>query len=331
MFPNINTFPSYPIHQFEIVQTEKELAVLSLYESAQKNPEDAYQLGKMYLDQTQEMVDPDVKEAIRHFEMAYANGHSGAAFELGCIYREGRESIAEDLLKSEQYLMAATKAGFPGAATVLGQIYLVGGKGVEQDIKTAKSLFDVDADQHHHAQAFIELGRMHRDGLETTKDAEKAKLYFQMGIDKNNPEAMTEMGKMIREEGEDMAAKQLFEQALSLSHFDAGTELGCLYRDGGNGIEQNFYAAENYFDQGIKTPAKRRSYAAHQIALIAAEKVQSYDHQFRHHVALRYFEHAIMLGNKEAPADAIRIGNEYLKQNPELASKYLKIAAAALR
>jgi TPR repeat protein len=114
-----------------------------------------YHLARHYYGQD------DYRNALRCYKQAAESGISAAAYELGCMYDDGK-GVDKDEEQAMHWYVEALKGGDPDAANTLGVRYMFG-SGVDQDRELAYRLFETAADQGHEI-AMINLQNLQEMG-----------------------------------------------------------------------------------------------------------------------------------------------------------------------
>ncbi|KAI8878617.1 HCP-like protein [Backusella circina FSU 941] len=146
---------SSPYDNDSMINDEKKELFELLMDEEELTPEQSYILGYLY--ESGEVVDPDYKQAFKHYKYASDHGDISATCNLGYLYENGYNSEG---LKSERNYPAAielyTKAAQRGNAQAqynLATLY-ERGYGTKENILEAIHFYKDAADQdHHEAQA----------------------------------------------------------------------------------------------------------------------------------------------------------------------------------
>lgn len=200
-----------------------------IYETmADTYPEAAYQLGCMYkrgVLSTPFM--PDYSKAALYFQMAFDNGYTDAAKELGMLYFNPTGGFRKDFVKAQKYFKIAAQTGNVDALYMLGYMYSYGH--VEKNLPLAIEYFEKAAERghvlsaahlallyqipecHNYEKAFqycnyaahcgdtpseFVLGTLYLSGRGCEPDADKAYLCFQHAAENGAPEARAMLRQM---------------------------------------------------------------------------------------------------------------------------------------
>ena len=86
------------------------------------------------------------KKTIELLEMAAKGGHSGAQYQLGQYYVQGRRGLTQSDKRAIEYYKLAANQGDPTAQNFLGLMYAEG-KGIEQSFSKAREWWTKSAAQ----------------------------------------------------------------------------------------------------------------------------------------------------------------------------------------
>lgn len=182
--------------------------------AAQHHPAAQYWLARHY----QHAPRPDLARSHMLYQQAAAQGLAEAHWQLGNQYRHG-QAVEQDHAKAIEHLRQAAESGLRGAQTALAellqqqgehaaafdwfqraadhhdpdahaalaQIYLLG-QHTERDPALARRHAEAAAARQH-PEALRLLGDIHRYGLGTEADAERARGYYQHAADLGNSAA----------------------------------------------------------------------------------------------------------------------------------------------
>ena len=191
-------------------------------------PNAAYQLGLMYkrgVLNTPFM--PDYSQAARYLQIAFDNGLTSAAHELGILYFNPAGSFRKNFVKAQHYFQIAAENGDMASHYMLGYMYFYGH--VEKNIAQSIEHFETAAmhghvlsaahlaliyqmpEYHNYEKAFqyckfaadcndtpseFVLGTMYLSGRGCDPDADKAYLCFQHAAEHGSPEALMMLKQM---------------------------------------------------------------------------------------------------------------------------------------
>ena len=127
------------------------------------NAEEAFHLGKFYLDQK------DASKAARIgelFQKSSDQGNGNAENELGLLYLTGK-GVAKDVDKAKALFEKAAEKGIDGAIHNMGVLYL-SGQGVAKDPKKAMEYFEKAAKKNNKDSQYV-LGMLFQKGREPEK------------------------------------------------------------------------------------------------------------------------------------------------------------------
>lgn len=151
-----------------------------------------------------------VGDAVAALEYAAGQGVPGAIWKLGRIYADG-DGVAKNELRALEYFRSLTKAhaydpvGTPHARFVanafvaLGQYYLEGiaNSEVKADPALAYGMFRHAATYFGDPDAQYQVGRMHLQGLGTTKDAVQSARWLRLAAELGQRHAQALLGSML--------------------------------------------------------------------------------------------------------------------------------------
>ncbi|KAK8892308.1 hypothetical protein M9Y10_029533 [Tritrichomonas musculus] len=226
----------------------------------------------------------DINKAIYYYSMAANQNHPNAQANLGHIYYDGKY-ISKDINKSIHYFTLAANQNFLSAQLNLAIIFYEG-MHVIQDIKKSIHYFTLAASQHY-PQAQYYLALIYYFSEYVARDVNKAIHYFSLAANNNHPEAQLDLGilyymqkdikkgiyyimlsskngnkqanfshgfllhegKNIKKNLED--AIHLYKEASSFNNQYAKNNLGIIYKNGCDEIQQNSGKAIEYFREAI--------------------------------------------------------------------------------
>ncbi|MDR3285708.1 MAG: sel1 repeat family protein [Holosporales bacterium] len=141
-----------------------------LHGAERGNSEDAYRLGKIYV-QT-----GNIENAVKMFERASLQKHPKAAYKLAVIYEKG-ELVPIDLAKAERYYKEGAINGHPDCAYIVSKLLEI--EAQKNPLKSKEILEEafqlkIDASNKGHSIAAAEVGYAYA----AQNNHVKAKMYF---------------------------------------------------------------------------------------------------------------------------------------------------------
>lgn len=131
-------------------------------------------------DMAKDLLDPakQPQEVIRYYEMAYENGHAGAAFELGMMYSQ-TWFPRHDYVKAMNWMEKAAQGKFYRywAANALAHTYAVGKNGVPVDDEKAAYYTEIHA-QTGAPLSMVLTGLHYAKGIGVPANAQEAAKWF---------------------------------------------------------------------------------------------------------------------------------------------------------
>ena len=121
----------------------------------------------------------DYQSAYAEFRKAAAEGHAGAQYHLGMMYRRG-QGVRTDPAKAVVWYRGAAEQGHVGAQFWLGWMYRRG-RGVERDYGEAARWYGKAAEQGH-AMAQHNLGVLYRQGKGVPENRVEAYKWFSLFV-----------------------------------------------------------------------------------------------------------------------------------------------------
>jgi TPR repeat protein len=204
--------------------------------SAELGSSDAMnQVGLRYL--AGEGVEKDEPQAAEWFRKAAEKANAAGAYNLAYSYAEGR-GISQDRGQAAHWYTVAAElndaAIQPVAFLQLGKLHR-DGKGVAQDLTQARALFEKAAAQGN-AEAALNLGDMYSAGVTVPADAAKAATFYKQAADGGDARAAFAYG-FVLEHGQgvsrdDAAAARYYAAAARQNHALAENNLGMMYAQG---------------------------------------------------------------------------------------------------
>lgn len=178
----------------------------------------------------------DFSGAVGQFQAAYDEGHVRAGYMLG-RFRQLGVGVERDPAKAIPYFEAGTKKGDPYAQYSLAKA-LIAGNGVRQDVDRGMKLL-TSAAEAGHTYAMNQLGFEYRNGNHAKQDLARAVSFFEKSVNRGDVWGMVNLGLLYRDgKGVDRdaaRARDLFEQAEKGGQPEAGTLIGQLLLDTGEG------------------------------------------------------------------------------------------------
>ena len=150
-------------------------------------------------------------EAAKWYQMAAEQGDSGAQYNLGVMYRDGR-GVPQDYAEAGEWFLKAAEQGIAAAQFNIGVMY-AGGEGVPQNHTEAVEWFYLVAEQGYGSAQFT-LGLMYGIGKGVPKDNvpvhmwltlaaaqghEKAQKSREIAAKRMTPDQIAEAQRMARE------------------------------------------------------------------------------------------------------------------------------------
>lgn len=199
------------------------------------SPDAMNQVGLRYL--AGEGVDKDDAQGAEWFRKAADKGNAAGAYNLAYSYAEGR-GISQDKGQAAHWYTVAAELNDPAIQPVaflqLGKLHR-DGKGVAQDLTQARMLFEKAAAQGN-AEAALNLGDMYSAGVTVPADAAKAAAFYKQAADAGDARAAFAYG-FVLEHGQgvsrdDAAAARYYAAAARQNHALAENNLGMMYAQG---------------------------------------------------------------------------------------------------
>lgn len=283
---------------------------MGIYHLEQDNAEAAYQyfraaasqgafkaylhLGRMYLNG--QGTERDIGKAVEAFEQA-ANSKEPESFtELGNIfYRD--EVVERDNEKAFYWYSRAYAAGEKETALPLAHLYLRTSD--IQDIQAAGKLFKEAAETEKDGFASLALGNMCRDGIGGTPDMEEAVTWYEKGAQLGNAECMEILGCLYFQGGEGLDAdygKAFYwlDRCHQMGTLQSYSKLAFLYMKG-QGCEADEERARELFEKAAETECD--GYAFYELGYLYERKNESPEDLEK---AADYYQRAIEMGNESA-------------------------------
>lgn len=157
------------------------------------NPYARYQLAKIIL--AAPATEPEqLRTALEWLTEAADAGQVRAQYELGRIYRDGRD-VEKDALLAAAWLTRAAEQDSDAAAYALGVLLLTGGEGLAKDVSAAVSWLRRSAEGgNQYAQ--YQLSRLLLQGEEVPREIEEAVRWLTVSAEQGNQYAQCALGKL---------------------------------------------------------------------------------------------------------------------------------------
>ena len=211
-----------------------------------------YRIGKMHCYGLG--TEQNYEKAFEWFLKSAQEGNKFAQYSLANLYYYGN-GAEKNLKEAFGWYMRSAKQGQPYASYAVAQMYSKG-EYVEHDEKTAQEYYNqalsgflkLEADGQADDNLFYKIGAMHKNGLGTEADMNKAIDYFKRSAELNNKNGLYEYGKALLI-GENITqdipkAMDCLEKAVRLGNLNAKRFLALEYISGEH-IEQDI-------DKGIE-------------------------------------------------------------------------------
>lgn len=150
----------------------------------EKSSEELFKLGKACYD------NKEYEQAIKYYELAAKQGHSGAQYSLGCCYDSG-EGVEIDELEAARWYRKAAKQGHVWAQFNLGCCYDVG-EGVCQSPQEAARWYRLAAEQGF-ADAQYNLGDCYDFGNGVPQDYKEALRWYLKAANQGHLQAQVQL------------------------------------------------------------------------------------------------------------------------------------------
>jgi hypothetical protein len=115
------------------------------------------------------------KEGIKWFKLLAEQGHAGAQFNLGCIYKTGL-GVPQNYKEAIKWFRLSAEQEMAKSQFNLGMMYIEG-LGVPKDYKEAAKMFKLAAEQGY-VNGQHNLAYMYKDGHGVSKDEVKAYAWY---------------------------------------------------------------------------------------------------------------------------------------------------------
>ncbi len=211
-----------------------------------RSGEAAEELGMMHF--MGDGTEKDVKEAIRIFKKGALIGSAGCECRLGEFHALGigMKKSEEEALK---WYKKAWSHGYLPSAGLIGQLYQTS-EGKLRDVKKAAFWFGQAAETGDTA-SLCRLADCCLKGIGVEKNEERAEELYRKAADLGSAEAMTRLGSLLAEQGEEKEAADLFEKAAEQNHGEAELMLGVCC-DNGIGVAEDREKAKEYLKRAME-------------------------------------------------------------------------------
>jgi len=238
----------------------------------------------------------DMAKGLAYLDIAVDKKLSDALVEKAELYLEGQLVDKDPAISLACFEKAVQAHENPYAYYRLGYMYESGltASGTPM-LDLALSNYEKAA-QLNHPYGNSNSGRMYRYGIGTEVDNEKAKTYFERGIDQNNPFSVTELAFMYEEENLEKDLNRAFELFTLASEMNAG--YGYAYYIRGQYLEHGYHKdGERNLEQAVQMYEKG---AALQDVNSIYEMGRCYRYGIIHEpnpdLAIQYFQQAVDAG-----------------------------------
>ncbi|KAI9752229.1 MAG: hypothetical protein M4579_005705 [Chaenotheca gracillima] len=177
-------------------------------------------------------------DVLEYLDLMSRKGELKATFRLGMLHYEGSRPMKRNLRLARKYFMSVAKKHWPGregkaspgatpgleklaskAAGFLGRMFLRG-EGMEQSFERAKTWFQRGIENGDAASQYY-LGLMYLHGYGFPKDAIKAADYFRSSAEQDYAPARTSLGALFLDQGDVQVAIRYFELASRYGHIES--------------------------------------------------------------------------------------------------------------
>lgn len=197
----------------------------------------------------------DKTKGFAYLDEAVKGGSLDALIEKGEIYVEGRIVERNDEIAFNLFQRAAIEKDSPYAYVRLGYLYEIGsGPSGEKDPAEALNLYEKAAEKDH-PNGYSNAGRIYRYGITGEANIEKAKAYFEKGVEQNVPYSITELAFMYEDgtlERDYKRAFELFEKAAEANSAYAMYCYGQYLQNGYNEGKKDPERAFEWFKKGAE-------------------------------------------------------------------------------
>lgn len=190
-------------------------------------------------------VTQDIERGLSLYKMAAEQNDGEALLQLGLIYRDGIEGVVEpDPETGYQYIMAAAETGIPRATFEYGYVTLYG-MGCTRDYTTAYRFIYAAAEQGV-PDAYGVMGGIYFYGYGVEVDAAEAAKWYQKAVDAEYVPAYTQLASMyiygIGVTEDETKAFKLIKKSADTGYVLGYAWLGWCYRYG-SGVDKNIELA----------------------------------------------------------------------------------------
>ena len=202
----------------------------------------------------QEYLSLKLREGINYYysmKKLSRDGNAYASFELGSNEYYGYISGKPRYDKAYEYLLLAANNNHAAANNMIGNMFINGLIGSKSNEELEKGYeFIVKAFELGNIAASNTIGNMYNKGTyPLTYDIEKAKEYYNIGIDNNYAYSFNNMGKICEEKKDYKRAFDYYKKSADLGESWACNRVGEYYRLGI--LEKNNREAFNYYNQAL--------------------------------------------------------------------------------
>lgn len=236
--------------------------------ASKDDPVGLFYSGQMLEKGQVDALNPQSKQrALKCYASAADLGHTDAMCSLGYLY-ETEPSLLKGLSDEDRYFIAtewyvkAAVAQNPRAMHNLGSLKLRG-LAVEGSYASGVELLQSSADLGF-TKSLVDLGKCYLKGNEVPVDYEKAKKYFLMALESNEPESYFFMGFIQLKEGSQLNNQKMLVNAGEFFRasllFDKSQSESCYYlghmASKGVGCSSDPLLALHYYIQSLSFNAK---------------------------------------------------------------------------
>jgi TPR repeat protein len=194
-------------------------------------------------------VSPESDKGMELLQLAVAQGHAKAEFNLGEIYRLGKV-VAQDFTAARKYYRMSAEQGHAKAQGSLGYMYDFG-EGVSEDDAEAAKWYRKAAEQED-LFSISRLGQLYKFGSGVPKNEIEAVKLFRKAAEQGYDFAQDNLGKAY-ETGEGITqdfkeASWWYLKAAEQGYVYAQCNLGRLY-ESGNGVPEDLSEAIKWYQK----------------------------------------------------------------------------------
>lgn len=226
---------SFGAGQYLEQHQESTARLAELQKRAEAGEADAqYQLASIYYDGGLPGVQKNDALAMQWASQAASQGHAGAQYGMGLIYRYGR-GVPQDHAEAAKWFRKAANQGLPGGQHELAMLLNDGKDNPPDDLEEAIHLLQSAASRGYR-QAQNSLGVAYEYGRGTKQSYAEAIRWYQQAADQGDLHALTNLGNLA-ENGFGMpkdhaAAARWYEMAVKHNHARAKRFLAHLLVEG---------------------------------------------------------------------------------------------------